>query len=223
MAKLIVLEGPDGVGKTTTKGVIEQQLKVLGKTFKSLRHPGDTKTGTALREIFIDKSMNLCAQSRVHLIAANKIEMIRQSINGSDVDYIIVDRLDLSTVIYQSVMQMIEDGVMDDNRVVFDQMYQYIFNTLVNNIDHSEISEIHYILLDNDDDVLDARLRSRDCDSIESMGKRFHRLVRQKYRNQSFIKDFIYRYPMKTTVAYTTTNSMEDIKMDMELHLKTIT
>lgn len=222
MTKLIVLEGPDGVGKTTTKSVVEDQLKILGKSFKSLKHPGDTKLGEKIREIFIDKDLMMSALARVHLIAANKVEMLRQSIANTNVDYVIIDRFDLSTVIYQSIMVMDELGVMASNGDAFEESYRYIFDTLVTNIDHDNVEEINYILLDNDDEVLDTRLGNRDKDSIESLGGKFHQRVRQMYRDQNFIKDFIYRYPMKTTVAYTTTNSIDDIKLDMKIHLETL-
>tara|TARA_B100000700_G_scaffold157245_2_gene174553 strand:- start:5530 stop:6207 length:678 start_codon:yes stop_codon:yes gene_type:complete len=222
MAKLIVLEGPDGVGKTTTKEVIENQLKILGKTFETARHPGETKMGSVVRDIFISKEMDLSTLARVYLIAANKVELMRQVINESKADYVILDRFDLSTVIYQSVGMMIEAGVGDDNRLVFDEAYKYIYKLLVNDIDHSKVDEINYIVLDNHDDVLDVRLGERDKDAMESMGNRFHRLVREKYRDGNLIKDFIYRYPVRTTLAFTTTNSLEDIKTDMELHLGTL-
>lgn len=222
MAKLIVLEGPDGVGKTTTKKVIERQLEILGKTYESARHPGETNAGRAIRDIFISKDIELSTLARVYLIAANKVELIRQVVNESKCDYVILDRFDLSTVIYQSVGALIEKGLADENKEAFNAYYDYIFKLLVEDIDHSQIEEINYIILDNSDDVLDTRLGNRDKDAMESMGNRFHRLVRKTYRDGNFIKNFIYRYPMATTVAFTTTNSMEDIEVDMKLHIETL-
>lgn len=131
----IVLEGPDGGGKTTQAARLATWLRLLGQEVVSCRDPGGTALGEYLRALLKDRSeftigmmseMLLFMASRAQLVA----EVIRPALERGAV--VIGDRYLLSNVVYQGVAGGIDvddlwligkaatGGLMPDLTVVID-------------------------------------------------------------------------------------------------------
>ena len=102
--RFVVLEGPDGSGKTTQAARLATWLASIGHEVVPCREPGGTALGERLRSILLDRSglaigmraeMLLFMSSRAQLVEA----VIRPALARGAV--VIADRFLLSTVVYQ--------------------------------------------------------------------------------------------------------------------------
>jgi dTMP kinase len=101
--RLIVLEGADGVGKTTQVERLVRRLRECGVDAVSLREPGGTALGERIRSILLDlddDQINDRAELLLFLAARAQIapEVARHVAEGQTV---ILDRFFLSTYAYQ--------------------------------------------------------------------------------------------------------------------------
>jgi len=102
--RFVVLEGPDGGGKTTQAARLVAWLDSLGREVVACREPGGTALGDRLRGLLLDRSgvalgmraeMLLFMASRAQLVE----EVIRPALGRGAV--VVGDRYLLSTVVYQ--------------------------------------------------------------------------------------------------------------------------
>jgi dTMP kinase len=101
--RLVVLEGADGVGKTTQVERLIGQLRERGINAVSLREPGGTPLGERIRAILLDLSgagVNDRAELLLFLAARAQLvpEVTRELAAGRTV---VLDRFFLSTYAYQ--------------------------------------------------------------------------------------------------------------------------
>ena len=99
----VVLEGGEGVGKTTQWRRLADRLLAAGHDVVALREPGGTPTGDALRAVLLDPASALAAQTEALLFAASRAQLVRDVIapamhRGA---VVLVDRFLLSTYAYQ--------------------------------------------------------------------------------------------------------------------------
>lgn len=104
-ARFIVLEGIDGVGKTTQVALLSAWLDVLGAPHVVVREPGGTPVGEAIREIVLARTdLDVSPESELLLILAARAALVRDVIRpaleaGKSV---LADRFALSTLAYQA-------------------------------------------------------------------------------------------------------------------------
>jgi dTMP kinase len=101
-AKLIMFDGPDGVGKTTQIKLIAQALSAKGLSVLTTRINGGSPIGEALRTVYIGDYPRPAATDFFlgqAIYAAFTTEVEQQRPNY---DVILVDRSPLSNVAYQS-------------------------------------------------------------------------------------------------------------------------
>ncbi len=98
----IVLEGPDGSGKSTQAALLVKALAERGLAVDHLRDPGGTPVGDAIRGILLGPSAVhraaetfLFLASRAQLVA----ERVRPALDAGRV--VVCERFTLSTVVYQ--------------------------------------------------------------------------------------------------------------------------
>jgi len=98
----IVLEGPDGAGKSTQAALLVENLRAEGRGVDHLRDPGGTAAGDRIREILLaERALDpaveifLFLASRAQLVA----ERIRPALAAGRV--VVCERFTLSTVVYQ--------------------------------------------------------------------------------------------------------------------------
>ncbi|MGB0543134.1 MAG: dTMP kinase [Longimicrobiales bacterium] len=100
----IVLEGGDGVGKTTQVALLSEWFDALGLPHISTREPGGTPVGEAIRKIVLaGPEMDMPAETELMLIlgarAAFVRDVVRPALAGGKV--VLADRFSLSTMAYQ--------------------------------------------------------------------------------------------------------------------------
>jgi dTMP kinase len=100
---LIVLEGPEAVGKSTQIRRLESWLRESNVDFISVREPGGTPIGDRLRQILLDPGSSLSARSEALLFMASRAELVDGVIEPALASkrVVIVDRFFLSTYAYQ--------------------------------------------------------------------------------------------------------------------------
>jgi dTMP kinase len=102
--RFIVLEGGDGVGKTTQAALLSSWFEALGLPFLSTREPGGTPVGEAIREIVLGRrDLDMPTESELLLILAARAAFVQDVVRPALEDGITVlaDRFSLSTLAYQ--------------------------------------------------------------------------------------------------------------------------
>lgn len=99
----IVLEGVEGVGKTTQWTRLVSRLQDIGKTVVAVREPGGPNVGEFIRTLVLSADLTIPPATEALLFAASRAEVvatvIRPALERGDV--VLVDRFLLSTYAYQ--------------------------------------------------------------------------------------------------------------------------
>ncbi len=99
-----MLDGPDGAGKTTQVARLAARLQEAGVEVLSLREPGATKAGEAIRAILLDRAQKkLTPLAETFLFQAARAQLIEEVIRPALAEgkWVLCDRFTLSTLIYQ--------------------------------------------------------------------------------------------------------------------------
>jgi dTMP kinase len=163
----VVVEGGEGVGKSTQVARLASALRADGRDVLVTFEPGDTKVGGALRTALLHADAELDARAELLLLLADRAqhvaEVIRPALERGTV--VVCDRYAPSSLAYQGIARGLgvdaverlsawaEDGVTPDVVVV----------------------------LDLPDDVAEARVAA-ERDRFERAGSEFHGRVREAYR-----------------------------------------
>ncbi len=101
--KFITLEGLEGVGKTTNRLYLEEQLKAAGKDIVVSREPGGTDLGESLRELLLHGRAAMQAQTELLLMAASRCEHIAKVIEPALAcgQWVLSDRFTDASFAYQ--------------------------------------------------------------------------------------------------------------------------
>ena len=101
--KLIVLEGAEGVGKTTQIKLLAERLTKAGIQCVAVREPGGTPVGDDIREILLQPEQQITAATEALLFMASRAELVSREIRPSIEKgmIVLVDRFFLSTYAYQ--------------------------------------------------------------------------------------------------------------------------
>lgn len=99
----LVLEGGEGVGKTTQWARMADTLRAVGHDVVAVREPGGTPAGDAIRGLLLDPASRLSAESEALLFAASRAQLVRDVIGPALARgaVVLVDRFLLSTYAYQ--------------------------------------------------------------------------------------------------------------------------
>lgn len=104
--RFVVLDGPDGGGKTTQAARLADWLRGQGREVVTCRDPGGTPLGDRLRSILLDRdSLNPCVRAEMLLFMASRAQLVDEIIRpaldvGRDV---VSDRFLLANVVYQGM------------------------------------------------------------------------------------------------------------------------
>ena len=98
-----MLEGGEGVGKTTQWRRLADHLAADGHEVVALREPGGTPAGDALRAVLLSPASALTAETETLLFAASRAQLVRAVITPAlqRGAVVLVDRFLLSTYAYQ--------------------------------------------------------------------------------------------------------------------------
>ena len=101
--KLIVLEGAEGVGKTTQLRRLGDTLTARGIPFLAVREPGGTAIGNEIRRLLLEPGRDIRARTEALLFMASRAQLIETDV-GPALDHgkvVLADRFFLSTYAYQ--------------------------------------------------------------------------------------------------------------------------
>jgi len=113
----LVLDGPEGAGKTTQAAHLVQRLRDTGREATSVRDPGSTPVSERIREVLLDRRLpEMDARTEVFLYMAGRAEMVARIIRPAlDVGLVVVcDRFVSSTVAYQGYAGGIDPDLIWD-------------------------------------------------------------------------------------------------------------
>jgi dTMP kinase len=101
--RFIVMEGGEGVGKTTQWEQVTERLTAAGHRVVALREPGGTPAGDMLRRVLLDPSSTLAPNTEALLFAASRAQLVHSVIRPALAEdaTVLVDRFLLSTYAYQ--------------------------------------------------------------------------------------------------------------------------
>lgn len=119
----IVVDGPDGAGKTTLVGRLAARLRGQGQDVLEVRQPGGTPLAEAARKQALDPALDASPLAELFLMLAARADqvakVIRPALERGQV--VISDRYDLATEAYQIVGRGLpRDRVLQANDLATD-------------------------------------------------------------------------------------------------------
>ena len=118
LGTFIVIEGFDGVGKSTLSRRLADRLRTEGHEVLEVREPGGTPVAEAARAVVLDPRLDAAIEAELFLILAARADLVRRVIVPALQDGVVVisDRFDLSTEAYQVAgRQLPRDATMSAN------------------------------------------------------------------------------------------------------------
>ena len=121
--KFIVIEGSEGVGKSTQIKTIEKYLLSNNIDYVLTREPGGTSFGESIRSIILDKANKTHELTDSLLFYAARYENYRKIINPAleAGKTVICDRFHYSTLIYQGIVG--KNSMVKDFHKIFDPIF----------------------------------------------------------------------------------------------------
>jgi dTMP kinase len=116
----IVIEGPEGAGKTTLAGALARRLRAAGMAVQEVREPGGTPLAEAARRAALDPALAASPVAELFLMLAARADhvsnVIEQALAQGKI--VLCDRFELSTEAYQIAgRQLPRAAVLEANRV----------------------------------------------------------------------------------------------------------
>ena len=201
MSKFIVVEGSEGVGKSTQIKTIKLFLEEHKIEYILTREPGGTSFGESIRSIILDQNNDTDNLTDSLLFYASRYENYNKIIlpalkNGKTV---ICDRFHYSTLVYQGIVG--DDKLVRELHNIFDAIFS-------ESIDH-----IIYLYTDPEESLNRISRRSI-TDKFESRGLEYLNKLNKAY--ESIFSN------MKNVIKLNTSRDKEITKKDLLEKLKTI-
>ena len=199
--KFIIVEGSEGVGKSTQIKTIEKYLKTSNIDYILTREPGGTQFGESIRSIILDKTNDTHELTDSLLFYAARYENYKRVImpaleSGKTV---ICDRFHYSTLVYQGIVG--KNSIVIDIHNIFDPFFS-------KNIDH-----ILYLVASPEVSLQRISKRSK-TDKFESRGLGYLKELDIAY-DSIFSK-------MKNVVKIDTSGNKLDTEKELSLSLDKI-
>ncbi|HEV2291680.1 MAG TPA: dTMP kinase [Gemmatimonadales bacterium] len=99
----LVVEGPEGAGKSTLVRALEARLRAAGHRVQMVREPGGTPLAEAARALALDPASQTGPAAELFLMLAARADLVEKVIRPrlADGAVVVTDRFDLSTTAYQ--------------------------------------------------------------------------------------------------------------------------
>ncbi|MBW9152372.1 dTMP kinase [Clostridium estertheticum] len=167
--RMIVLEGPDGSGKTTQIELLEKHLQDSGYEVVRVREPGGTEISEKIREIILDndncKMSYMCeallyAASRAQLVS----EVIKPALEKGKI--VICDRFVYSSMVYQGIGRGLGmERIKSINEVAIDGLKP----------------DLTFMITIPYEEGLNRKKKQGNLDRLENSGNEFHKKVFEGY------------------------------------------
>ncbi len=165
----LVLEGGEGVGKSTNMAFIQNYLRQQGIRFQHSREPGGTELAEKIRALILSKhDESVSNMTELLLMFAARAQHIDQKINPvlNCGEWLVCDRFTDATYAYQGGGRGFDKSLIEE----LEQLVQ------------GDLRPDCTIILDAPVEVGFARAHARaELDRMESESKSFHESVRQSY------------------------------------------
>jgi dTMP kinase len=169
--KLIVLEGPDGSGKSTQARLLAEAFSKEGRSVELTREPGGTALGERIRGLLLghegeaQEGPSISDRAELFLFMAARAQLVDEVVRPAlEAGRLVVsERFLLSSVVYQGLAGTVPAGEVE----------------AVGRSAVCEIAPDLTIVLDVDAEIGLARVGRRD--RIESRGRSYHERVRQGF------------------------------------------
>lgn len=167
MGVFIVFEGIDGSGKSTQIDALRERLRGHGVAAVVIREPGGTPVGEQIRQILLERPLEMEPMTELLLYEASRSELTRTILRPALAQgrVVLADRFAMASLAYQSYGRGLDFTVVQK------------FNTIATD----GIEPSMTIILDVPVEIAFARKR-RAFDRLERAGREFHERVRQGYR-----------------------------------------
>jgi len=165
--KFIVLDGPDGCGKSTQAKLLAEWLQEQGVAVESFRDPGDTAIGEKIRQILLNPehlSMSTPAEVLLYMAARAQLWVEKIAPALEENKCVVLDRWLSSTCAYQGFAG---DFGMDKVEKIAADSLERPWPDLT-------------IILDVDLETASQRL-NRELDRMEAKGNSYHQKVREGF------------------------------------------
>jgi dTMP kinase len=169
--RLIVLDGPDGCGKSTQRSRLVEWLREAGLEPSEVREPGGTAIGERIREILLDPAcaeMDLRCEMLLYMASRSQLcrERIFPALSGGGT--VVSDRFISSTLAYQGTA-----GGLSFSEIA-----------AVGDVATGGLLPDLTVILDVEDAIAASRMAA-ERDRIEQRGPEFHRRVREGFLEQA--------------------------------------
>lgn len=170
--KFLVIDGPDGAGKTTQQALLAEALSDAGLEVRAVRDPGGTEIGDRIRNILLDPlhaEMGVACETLLYMASRAQLacQVIGPAIGAGAC--VISDRFISSTIAYQGA----GGADVDEVRAVGDIAVGGLWPDLTLILD-----------LPSDEGLARAAKRS-DPDRMEAKAREFHQRVRELFLAQA--------------------------------------
>ncbi len=113
--RFLVLDGPDGAGKSTQAAKLVERLKAGHFKAEHLRDPGSTDFGEKLRQLLLDPLSEISLRSETLLFLACRAQLVEEKIRPAlEAGKIVVcERFHASTIAYQGSAAGVDPGLIE--------------------------------------------------------------------------------------------------------------
>ena len=168
----LVLEGTEGVGKSTQNALLLEWFEALGIPFRAAREPGGTEVGEAIRHVLLElRDLDVPERTELFLMVGARAAFVRDMVEPTLAagTLFLADRFDLSTFAYQGYGRGLDlEAVRSINAFATGGLRPDL-----------------YLVLDlaADEGLARQKAEGKDPDRIERAGSDFLRRVREGYRS----------------------------------------
>ena len=184
--RFIVLDGPDGCGKSTQAGLLAEWIASQGIAVARFRDPGDTVVGEQIRHILLDPDHDrLCTHTEVMLYMAARTQLWSEKLAPALAEgrCVVMDRWVSSTCAYQGYAGRFGiDNVVSVASVSLEKVWPDLT-----------------IILDVDQQTASARM-DRRLDRMEQKGAEYHSNVRKGFLELVNMYDRVVRIDASVSV-----------------------
>jgi len=176
-SRFIVLDGPDGCGKSTQTAMLAEYLKNAGAEVASYRDPGSTGIGEKIRAILLDAANSRMAdRTELLLYMASRAQLWHEHLEPAleEKKCVILDRWLSSTCAYQGFAGGIGTETVID---IAEHCLERVWPDLT-------------IILDVDLKTARSRM-NRDFDRMEQKDSQYHKNVRAGFCQLAELRDDI--------------------------------
>ncbi len=110
--RLIVLEGGDGVGKTTQLPLVADALRARQLAVRTIREPGQTAVGLRVRELLLHPDSHISPATEALLFLSARAQVVAEVVQPALAagEWVVADRFFVSTYAYQIAGHGLDDA-----------------------------------------------------------------------------------------------------------------